>query len=338
MLHLEDEMENRNSAKPVVEAGILIAITFVISVFVNIVPLIGIIGVVALPIPIAILYIRHNFKIAFTSLLISTLLISIILGLVIGVVFACLYGPIGIVLGYSFKKRIKVSRSIFLITIVFIIGLTLIVSFLLLFIDKKFFVNMINVGIDSVKQYYEQSLKIMENQGRSADIESLKQQIESIKPELFLYTIPAGIALNGFLFGFLNYAFTRSILKKLRYEVQELTPFEKVYIDNRLGALIIIITCLGVILNRLNSEIGNYIFASAVIVLQFTLLVIGSAVVYYYAKNKFNMKRTPAIIITVALVLPPMSSFITYIGFADLIFDFRKVDPNRLFKGRNNQQ
>ena len=330
-------MESKNSARPLVEAGILIALTFIISVFVNIVPIIGVIGVVALPIPIAILYIRHNLKTALTSLIISSILISITLGLVIGVVFMCLYGPIGIVLGYSFKKRIKASRSIFLLTIVFIVGLTLIVSFLLLFVDKRFFINLINMVIDSFKQYYEQSLRMMESQGRSSDMDLLKQQIENIKPELFLYTMPAGIVLNGFLFGFLNYAFTRSILKKLRYEVQELTPFEKVYIDNRLGALVIIITCLGVILNRLNAEVGNYIFASAVIVLQFTLLVIGSAVVYYFARNKFMINKVPAILITIALILPPMSSFITYIGFADLIFDFRKVDPNRLFKGVNSK-
>ncbi len=336
-MYLEDEMDNRNNTSKIVEAGLFAALTIVISFFVFYVPVIGMVALAVLPIPFAILYIRHDFKLAVSSLVVSIILVAVTMGIQIAVSVGSIYGPTGLALGYCFKNRVKMSRSVFLLAIVYIIGMALNVSFYLLFADRNFIVNTIKSSIDLVRESFEQSIRITGTTVDSTQYEQLKQMIEAITPEMFLYLLPGGLVLYGFGVGFINFTVTRSILKRLRYEVIEITPFERVYIDNRIGALIIIITCLGIILDRTNLDIGKYIFSSAVVVLQFTLLLIGAAVIYYFAKNKFNMNKTSAVIITVALILPPMNTMALYIGFADLIFDFRKVDPNRLFKGRNKK-
>jgi uncharacterized protein YybS (DUF2232 family) len=330
-------MENRNNTRKIVEAGLFAALTIVIAFFVFFVPFVGMVGLAVLPIPFAILYIKYDFKLAMTSLVASIILVALTMGIQRGLSIGSMYGPTGLVLGYCFKNKIKMSRTIFLLAIVFIIGVALNISFYLLFIDRNFIANTINTSIEIIRESLERSMRITGTTVDSPQNEQLKQMIESITPEMFLYIIPGSFVLYGFLVGFVNFTVTRSILQKLRYEVMEVTPFERVYIDNRIGALIIIITCVGIILDRANIEVGKYIFNSAVVVLQYTLLLIGAAVIYYFAKNRFNMNKTSAVIITIALILPPMGTLAFYIGLADLIVDFRKVDPNRLFKGRNKQ-
>lgn len=328
-------MENRNNSRRIVEAGLFAALTVIMAFFVFFVPLIGMIGVAALPIPFAILYIRHDFKVALTSLIASIVLISITMGIQRGISLGSMYGPTGLILGYCFKYKIKMSRSIFLLAVVSIIGYALNFSFYLLFIDKNFFIDTINMTIKSFRDSMERSLQMAGTTTGSPQYDQLKQQLDIITPEFLLYLLPAFLVVYGFVVGFINFIVTRSILKKLRYEVIEVSAYDRVYIDNRLGALLIIVTCVGIILDRRNLVIGKYILTSGAIVMQFALLIVGSAVVNYYAKHKFNMNKTSAIVITVALVLPPMNTFVIYIGLADLILDFRKVDPNRLFKGRN---
>ena len=46
------------------------------------------------------------------------------------------------------------------------------------------------------------------------------------------------------------------------------------------------------------------------------------------------MNKGSAIVIIVVILLTSLGTIIVYIGLSDLIFDFRRVDPNRLFKDR----
>ena len=69
-------MNSKIGTRPLVEAGLLVAITVVLSFFVLFVPLIGAIGYFTLPVPIAILYIRHDFKLSFIASIVSAIVIG----------------------------------------------------------------------------------------------------------------------------------------------------------------------------------------------------------------------------------------------------------------------
>ena len=102
-------MYSGERTRSLVEAGLLVAITVVISIFVLFVPVLGAIGSFVLPIPIAVLYIRHDFKLSLIASIVSALIVGITLGLETSLSFA-LFAIIGLILGYCFKKKVKVSK------------------------------------------------------------------------------------------------------------------------------------------------------------------------------------------------------------------------------------
>lgn len=68
-------MEEKNKSKSIVEAGIMSAITFVLMMLTSL-PGIGTIISFAIPIPIALLYLKYNLKTSICSIVISGILIG----------------------------------------------------------------------------------------------------------------------------------------------------------------------------------------------------------------------------------------------------------------------
>lgn len=131
-------MNSKIGTRPLVEAGLLVAITVVLSFFVLFVPLIGAIGYFALPVPIAILYIRHDFKLSFIASIVSAIVIGSTLSLESALSSLILFPIIGLILGYCFKNKLKVSRSLILISLANIVAyIIFVILSLLLFYKGK---------------------------------------------------------------------------------------------------------------------------------------------------------------------------------------------------------
>lgn len=326
-------MENRKDTKSVVEAGILSALIVVLVLFVQFVPVLGILGFFILPIPVAVLYIKHGIKISVTALVVCIIISCMVIGIINGIGFGVQYGLTGLALGYCFKKQIKESKSLFILSIASMISYIFVIALNLLFINKALFVDAINELVSTMKKYAETSISMSGSAISSDQANFIRDQINNITVKSILTWIPAGIIMYSFVSAFINFILTRSILKRLRFRVGELVPFDRVYIDNRIGALMIISACLGIILQRYNIAAGDYIFNTALIVMNLTFNVIGAALIYYFAKNRLRLTKAIAVLITVGFFFMG-GPLVFYIGFTDMIFDFRKVDPNRLFKSK----
>ncbi len=326
-------MENRKDTKSVVEAGILSALIVVLVLFVQFVPVLGILGFFILPIPVAVLYIKHGIKISVTALVVCIIISCMVIGIINGIGFGVQYGLTGLALGYCFKKQIKESKSLLILSIASMISYILVIALNLLFINKALFVDAINELVSTMKKYAETSISMSGSAISSDQANFIRDQINNITVKSILTWIPAGIIMYSFVSAFINFILTRSILKRLRFRVGELVPFDRVYIDNRIGALMIISACLGIILQRYNIAAGDYIFNTALIVMNLTFNVIGAALIYYFAKNRLRLTKAIAVLITVGFFFMG-GPLVFYIGFTDMIFDFRKVDPNRLFKSK----
>lgn len=330
-------MNRENSTKSLAEAGLLTALTVVIVLFVYFMPLLGVAGVVILPIPIAVLYLKYGFRLAVTSTIGSLIIVSVILGPMTGISMSTLFGLTGLALGYSFKKNLKVSTSILILSVASIVGFSISIFVNLIFVDKNMFVNLLDSTIKQFKESFELSIKMSGATANTEQMRLLQEQMDRITPEMMLSLLPGGLVIYAFAGAVINYNVTRKILKRLRFEVRESVSFDRFYIDNRIGALIIILTCLGIILNQRNVPGADYILNSSQVIMSLTFTLVGSAVVYNYVMKKMRIGKTAAIVILVFAVFSRMSVLIFYIGLADMIFDFRKVDPNRLFKVKKGQ-
>lgn len=326
-------MDNKTySAKAVVEAGLMTALVVVIFLMNSYVPLFGYIGLFILPIPITILYTRYDFKIALTAVFGSAILIAMTGSVVSAIGSVALYGSTAMVMGYCIKN--KKSSTITLLSsvgaMIFGIAIDAIVMIYGLLNTT------LNGAAEKLVDMFQQSLDTMVSiyNAMGVDMTQMQTSIDLIKnldARTILLLIPSILVLSGFMQGYINYIITRKIMKRIKYDMPKLRPFDQWYVDNRIGALLIISVLLGYLLSSNGMAPGDYISITAMYILRFTATIIGVAVIYsWLAKKGMGNKVLLIFLFIFSLLSPFISQVVFMFGLMDFIFDFRKLDPNSL--------
>lgn len=173
-------MYSGERTRSLVEAGLLVAITVVISIFVLFVPVLGAIGSFVLPIPIAVLYIRHDFKLSLIASIVSALIVGITLGLETSLSFFALFAIIGLILGYCFKKKVKVSKSLILISFVGIVGYVILTIVSLLLLYKDGLSSIADLIKTNLKESFEAYISLLGNESVTNEIDMIREWIDNI--------------------------------------------------------------------------------------------------------------------------------------------------------------
>ncbi|MGM9974513.1 MAG: YybS family protein [Clostridiaceae bacterium] len=324
-------MQNSKSAKPVVEAGILSAIIVVLMIINSGFPLLGTISMFILPIPMTILTVRHNVKVSFIALLASTILGAMLIGPIAAISTLFLYGPIGITLGYCTKRKLGAVDSIQLTSIGAIIGMigqNVIYAYLVMGTNLKGaareFYDLIMESVTMTKEMYD-------SLGVSLEENPAFQSFSAFTYDKFLLMIVPVILIGGIVMAFLNYIISRNILRRMKIELKPLPAFSHWYIDNRYLAGLIIFLCLGIILQRYDIFGGEYIFVTAMYILNLVLIVIGISAVSYFLINKLRVSRLMAAIILI-FIFNGFGAMFMILGFVETIMDGRDIAPISLRK------
>lgn len=332
-------MENKNyNTKAIVEAALISVMISVIMIITGYLPIVSFIGTLILPIPVAILYIRHNTKITITAIFVSIILTSLVYNPIMAIYSAITYSTVGIALGYCVKKNKKSSTTLLFLTISSVISNILTIAFSMMFIEKVGFVNFISKNLEFFKKTMETSLdkvKVIYSQAgiTPEQLKILDKNFEMIKKMdvmLILILIPTTIFVISFISAYLNYIVSRAILKKLNYTMEEVLPFSRVYVSNIVGAVLIGIVCIGIIFSAKKITGGEYILNSSQILMQFVFMINGLAATTYFLRVKRNLSKPVVVLILVLTSLSPLGTIYFSIGLMEMAFDFRKLDPYRI--------
>jgi uncharacterized protein YybS (DUF2232 family) len=327
--------ENFN-AKAVVEAGLISTLIVIIMMMTIYVPLFSMLGIFILPIPVTVLYLRHNAKVTIAAVVVSAILISMLYSPISALASSILFGFTGVTLGYCIKNNKKVWFTLVMLAVVSVLATVIDFSVYVTFIDKGGLMGFINQNIRMMKDSMTAANEIYSKMGvPQAQLEQFNKSFELFTPEFVIQLIPTVLLLMAFTSAYINYYVTRSILKKLRYEIEPLPPFSSIYINNRIGTLILLFVIAGMILDRSNMSSGNYILVSSELILQMVLLTEGASLVAHYLRNKFKLNKTFTLLI---IFITVTSSYLAlaYVcaGLMDMIFDFRKLDHFRRKKAQ----
>lgn len=324
-------MENRAyNTKAIIEAGLITALIVVIMLINVYVPIFSLLGTFILPIPITLLYIRHNYKVTLGALIISAILIAMLYDPLSSLTSSILFGITGMTLGYCIKHDKNVNFTIVVLAIALSIGTVIDMSIYVTLIDKRGVVAFINDNIKTIKDSVNMAKNIYGKAGVSSEqFAPIEKMFGVLNENFVLKLIPAAIIITSFISAYLNYVITKAIFKKLRYNIKEVTPFSELYINNRIGSLVILVMIIGLLLSRNKISIGEYFFISAQFILQFILIIDGLSLADYYLKNKFNILRNLRVIILIFTAFSQLSVIYVFVALADMILDFRKLDPYR---------
>ena len=307
-------MENRNqNTKAIVEGGMISALTVFLTLFLIFTGLVSVLAICVIPIPITILYLRQNFKISLITVLVNTIIVSLLYNPIEAAANTMVFGLVGLAFGFCLKKKYSVGKIISILGIVFSIAF---------FINSAIYLELItNQGLkDSINDMLKQYNKMRGNQGLN------------VSTEFMMKLVPGLIIIIGYITAYVNYLFTKVVLKRLKYKMEDMIPFTKLYVPNRIGAFIVIMFLLGTILSIKKVIIGEYLVSSSELVLLIALTIQGAAVVSYFLINKYNITKSVVIMIIVVSLFLQVVLVYVIMGFLDLFIDFRKVDPNRIFR------
>ena len=327
-------MQNRKyDTRQMLEMGLMAGLIIIFTFIVNYVPIFDLLASIILPIPIVILYVRHDVKIAIAASVVSFLLMVMLINPLSALISIIVITFSGFTLGYCIKNKKGFVKTLIYQTIASIAG-TILKTYLYIALILK--VNLYKYIETMFIEPFKESLNISKSlyEGMGIDVSSnpIFSVIDSMDVRFILLMIPSVLILTGLISSYVNFIVSKSVLNKLGYKTEETKPFTHWYFDNRVAALFIIIICLGVILKSLNMPIGDYIYTSSTIVFQCTILLSGLSVISYYLKYKFNIKKGLMIFIIIfAFVFQPLYIFATLLGIMDILLDLRRLDPNSLY-------
>lgn len=321
-------MKENIPTKSIVEGAFLSAITVILFLASLYIPLFGTLISFLCPLPIIILCLRHDLKIAFFSLAIAFFLVSILAGPFQGLIGILGFGTLGIALGIAIKRKLS------LMEILLIGSATSFISkiFLMLIGMWLMDINPLFVGIDQLDQSINQTLSFYENMGLNPEqMEDIKDSLVQTL-ELLKLAFPAMLVVASVFDTFINYWVAGKILKRLGYYLQPFIPFyewrasKSFFWSYAFGMLILLLN------SKYELAVLERIGVNIQLLFSIIFLITGLAAVSYIL-HRYKVKSFLRWIVYIIIFIQPFLSLtVTWVGILDVWFDFRKL----LFTQDNN--
>ncbi|KEI07255.1 hypothetical protein Z957_09140 [Clostridium sp. K25] len=337
---MEEKMQKKiYLPKLIAEAGIIVALMTLITIIITKIPVLSFLGMFLLPIPIIIIYIKYNYKFVFTTIFISIILTSYLYGLIPAFVSGITYGITGCTFGYCIKSNKKSSVTLILVSISIFIEKIITYLIYVFFVYKSGILNPLKDSINIIKKYYIDMRNIyIQQSGYESIVDKINEMIQLINIRNMLIILPMVIILYSFIQGYISYLITRNVLKKLRYEVEKMIPFSQMYISNRIIAVTIIISCLGIILNGKEVTFAYEVGSAFEILAMILILFDGIASVAYFLRIKYKKsKGFTFFILIIGLIMPMLQDVYLVIGLLDIILNLRSLDPDPIRKIKSRE-
>ncbi|MFL0197933.1 YybS family protein [Clostridium sp. WILCCON 0269] len=321
------------NVKALVEAGFITAFIILIILINIYIPILSIFTNFIFPIPIAILYIRQNYKVTLISIAASGIFIAMFYNPISALSSIVLIGLTGITLGYCIKNKKEFATTIIFLAGSIAVGIIFYLFVYIMLINKAGIYGLVNKALLDLKQSMELSKGMYEKAGMSSsDIAAMENIFTIVTPEYIMGIIPAVVVIMSFVSSYVNYILAINILKRLRYEVKEIKPIAQWYMNTRIGTLVGIILVMGLLLDRKNMAVGQYLANSSGLILQWILCLDGVALITYYLMHRYKVSKKITALIIIFTAMSRLSLFYTIMGFIDMIIDFRRLDPYRKLK------
>ena len=318
-------MKERLPTKSIVEGAFLSAITAILFLASLYIPLLGTLLSFLCPLPIIILCLRHDIKIALLALFVSFLLVTLLAGPFQGLIAIFGFGILGIALGVAIRKKLSVWE------ILLIGSITSFASKILLMLLGLWLMgaNPLLLGVDQIDQSISQSISFYRNMGFDPEqLEVFKNSLlQSL--ELLRVAFPAMLVVASVFDTIINYWVSRKILKRFGYTLAPLTSFQQWRVGHSFFWSYLAGIFLLIINTRFNIPALQRIGVNIQILFSVIFLVAGLALIAYFVQY-YKVKPFFFWVICLFVFMQPLLSLVvTWIGIVDVWFDFRKlITPN----------
>ena len=206
---------------PLTEGGLLAALTVVIAIASVYVPLVGPFIALLWPLPLAVLVLRHGMRQGFMAMLVAGAALAMLIEPMIALRLVAAYGPLGLMLGYGYRKGLSGLKLFPLAFLAAVAGELVVLGLIFAVFGNNPFAML----MDGLKSAFDSTFALYEQAGMPAEeIEAGRAQIDT---GLLLMSQlgPLLIVLLGLLDAGVAFFFGGKILHRLGHEVPQLPPF-----------------------------------------------------------------------------------------------------------------
>lgn len=311
----------KNNVTPVVEGGLLVAISVVLGLGATYLPIIGMAVEFFSAVPFVVLTVRQGVGRGLSALIVSFCLMAMFMGPLLAARLAFTINICGVILGWCAKKNFSTVKCFVATLISSVVAQTAAIAFLMAIMG----INFADTQLSLLRESFEQSFQFYENLGVSAtEIENAKKQIEPVL-QLMSLIVPTIVFLMALINTVACYLTSKWIFKKLNFQfIKSFPPF----VQWRFPIFFLYLAAFSVL--------GNYWGVTRdwnllhIISINATFLSMGvgflqGCSVFSFAADKYNVSKFVRRIVFIFLILNLMfAQIVAFVGLFDMIFDYRK--------------
>lgn len=304
------------NTKFITEGAALLAIYAMLLLISMYVPILGTVVTFALPLPFILLTIRYRLSNAFIVFT-AALFITVIVSQPMNLVKTTMFGLIGIVLGYMYKKRKKPVETLMAGTLAYLIGIMLIYVASIKFFNIDLMKQMQNMFNESMAQ----SEKIVTAAGMpiSKEQKELFVQFNDVLQTLF----PSLLVMVSVCFSWITVMISGSVLRKLKHDVIPWPKFKDIQLPKSIVWYYVIFILLSTFIKVEPTSYLHMVFSNLYVIFALLLVLQGLTFIAFIAHSKGFTKGVPIISFIVCMFIPMMFPLVTILGIIDLGISLR---------------
>ncbi|MGH0423704.1 YybS family protein [Bacillus pretiosus] len=304
------------NTKFITEGAALLAIYAMLLLISMYVPILGRVVTFALPLPFILLTIRYRLSNTFV-IFTAALFITVIVSQPINLVKTTMFGLIGIVLGYMYKKQKKPIEILMAGTLAYLIGIMLIYVASIKFFNIDLMKQMQNMLNESMAQ----SEKIVTAAGMpiSKEQKELFAQFNGVLQTLF----PSLLVMVSVCFSWITVMISGSVLRKLKHDVKPWPKFKDIQLPKSIVWYYVIFILLSTFIKVEPTSYLHMVFSNLYVIFALLLVIQGLTFIAFLAHSKGFTKGIPIISFIVCMFIPMLFPLVTILGIIDLGISLR---------------
>ncbi|QKE10264.1 YybS family protein [Bacillus cereus] len=304
------------NTKFITEGAALLAIYAMLLLISMYVPILGAVVTFALPLPFILLTIRYKLSSAFV-IFTAALFITVIVSQPMNLVKTTMFGLIGIVLGYMYKKQKKPVEILMAGTLAYLIGIMLIYVASIKFFNIDLMKQMQNMFNESMTQ----SEKIVTAAGMpiSKEQKELFVQMNDILHTVF----PSILVMVSVFLSWITVIISGSALRKLKHDVIPWPKFKDIQLPKSIVWYYVIFILLSTFIKVEPTSYLHMVFSNLYVIFALLLVLQGLTFIAFLAHSKGFTKGVPIISFIACMFIPMLFPLVTILGIIDLGISLR---------------
>ncbi|KOS23816.1 membrane protein [Bacillus anthracis] len=304
------------NTKFITEGAALLAIYAMILLISMYVPILGAVVTFALPLPFILLTIRYKLSSAFV-IFTAALFITVIVSQPMNLVKTTMFGLIGIVLGYMYKKQKKNVEILMAGTLAYLIGIMLIYVASIKFFNIDLMKQMQNMFNESMTQ----SEKIVTAAGMpiSKGQKELFVQMNDILQTVF----PSILVMVSVCLSWITVKISGSTLRKQKHDVIPWPKFKDIQLPKSIVWYYVIFILLSTFIKVEPTSYLHMVFSNLYVIFALLLVLQGLTFIAFLAHSKGFTKGVPIISFIACMFIPMLFPLVTILGIIDLGISLR---------------